>query len=491
MSHHSSAFEAAFAQCPAVAILRGVAPTECVEIAEALVSSGFRIVEVPLNSPDPLTSIRKLRVHFGDGVVVGAGTVLTEQDVDSVSQAGGQICVAPNCNPRVIRRAIEQGMVPVPGIATASEALAAVDEGATFLKLFPADALGTSTVKSLLSVLPKHVRLLAVGGLTSRNAAGFMAAGCAGVGTGSEVYKPGFAAAQVHERARRLLRALRTRVRQISTAQVLVGESPYWNERSREIVWVDFGAPAIVRCPIDGAGPCEVKSSPLDTTLSAVMRAPDGRVLGVAADSIRAVDIESGETRHWATVALPFANTRLNDATMDPLGRIWSGSMSYALISGHGALFVTDTQGVTRQLAGGFGVCNGIGFSPDHRKLFLVDTLHRTLLSFDCDIASAEVSPPRIVTDFLHVPGKPDGLAVAEDGAVWVAMWGGSRVVRVERDGSISQQIVIPAKHASNACFISGKPDTLYVTTSRFRLSEAELAEAPWSGSLIAVDLPA
>ncbi|MEJ0087215.1 MAG: 2-dehydro-3-deoxy-6-phosphogalactonate aldolase [Pseudomonadota bacterium] len=491
MSNHSSAFEAAFAQCPAVAILRGVTPTECVEVAEALVSSGFRIVEVPLNSPDPLTSVRKLRAHFGDRVVVGAGTVLTEQDVDAVAQAGGQICVAPNCDPRVIRRAIAQGVVPLPGVATASEAFSAVEEGATFLKLFPADALGTSTVKSLLSVLPKHVRLIAVGGLTSRNAAEFIAAGCAGVGTGSDVYKPGLAAAEAGERAKRLLRALGTRVRQLSTAQVRVGESPFWNERTREIVWVDFAAPAIVRCAVDGAGVREPTSAPLDTTLSVVMPAPDGRVLGVAADSIREVDIESGKTRHWATVALPFANTRLNDATMDPLGRIWSGSMSYALISGHGALFVTDTKGATRQLAGGFGVCNGIGFSSDHRKLFLVDTLHRTLLSFDCDIESAQVSPPRIVTDFLHVPGKPDGLAVAEDGAVWVAMWGGSRVVRVERDGSISRQIVIPAKHASNGCFIPGKPDTLYVTTSRFRLSEAELAEAPWSGSLIAVDLPA
>jgi Entner-Doudoroff aldolase len=458
-------------------------------VATALVTSGYRIVEVPLNSPEALASIGKLRAHFGD-VVVGAGTVLTERDCDVVAEAGAQICVAPNCDVRVIRRAASHGMVPLPGVASASEALNAVEAGATYLKLFPADALGAATAKALLSVLPKHVRLLAVGGVTARNALSFIAAGCAGVGTGSDVYRPGFAAAEVGARAKELLGALKTRVRRVAATEILVGESPFWEESTGEIVWVDFSAPALVRCSIEGADAGRVTSAQLDTRLSAVVKAPDARVFGVAADSIREVDVRSGKTRLLGNVELPFGNTRLNDATIDPLGRIWSGSMSYGLISGHGALFVTDPAGRTRQVTGGFGVCNGIGFSPDHRKLFLIDTLHRTLLSFECDIESAGLGPPRIVTDFLQVPGKPDGLTVADDGAVWVAMWGGSRVVRVERDGSISHEIVIPAKHASNCCFIPGRPQTLYVTTSRFRLNQTELAEAPWSGALIAVDLP-
>lgn len=496
----AAAFDAAFSFCPAVAILRGITPDECIAVAEVLVECGFRIVEVPLNSPQPCESIRRLRAHFGKHVVIGAGTVITPDEVDAVAAAGGQICVAPNCDPRVIRRALSRGMVPVPGVATATEAFAAIEAGGRYLKVFPAGALGPGVVKALLSVLPAQVRLLAVGGISADNLPGFFAAGCVGFGTGGDVYKAGSSPDEVRARAMRIMGALHAlrdstgtrsfvsaeRVRRVAATTTLVGESPFWNERTGEIIWVDFGAHSALRCnPSTGA----VAATSLDIPLSAIMAAPDGRILGVAPDTIRQVDLDTGVTTALASVELPFPDTRLNDAAIDPLGRVWSGSMSYAVLSGQGALFVMEPDGHTRRIAGGFGVCNGIDWSPDYRTLFMVDTLHRTLLAFDCDIEAGTVRRPRIVTDFMNVPGKPDGLAVGPDGGVWVAMWGGSRVVRVEADGRVSREIVLPAKHASSCCFRETDADTLYVSTSRFRLTPEELATAPWSGALLAIDL--
>lgn len=199
----------ALADTPLIAILRGIQVHESVAIVEALLANGMRVVEVPLNSPQALRSVRTLAAHFGDAMVCGAGTVLDAAEVDGVAAAGGQIVVSPNTDPAVIARAIELGLIPMPGAATPTEAFAALRAGARHLKMFPADQMGPATLKAWKSVLPSDVAVYPVGGVTPDNLADFLAAGAAGVGIGSALYKPGMPVAEVAIQARRFGAALR------------------------------------------------------------------------------------------------------------------------------------------------------------------------------------------------------------------------------------------------------------------------------------------
>lgn len=200
-------FETAFRRCPLVAILRGVRPDEVVAIGAALVEAGFTLIEVPLNSPDPLRSIAALADAFSGRAVVGAGTVATVGEVAAVRGAGGTLIVSPHSDPAVIRAAKTQGMTTVPGAATPTEAFAALAAGADAVKLFPAEALPPPVVKALGAVLPRGTRLLPVGGIQVANMEAYRQAGAAGFGLGSALYKPGDDAAVVGERARRFVAA--------------------------------------------------------------------------------------------------------------------------------------------------------------------------------------------------------------------------------------------------------------------------------------------
>ena len=197
-----------FRQMPVVAILRGVRPEEVVDIGESLYRAGIGIIEVPLNSPDPLLSIEKLSNALGDRCVIGAGTVLTESDVEGVAAAGGEIVVTPNTNPGVIARALELGMVPMPGWATATDAFLAYQAGARYLKLFPAATYGPDHIKAVSAVLPDDCSLLAVGGVGAESAAQWLRAGIDGFGIGSELYKPGRSAEEVYGAALAVVEAL-------------------------------------------------------------------------------------------------------------------------------------------------------------------------------------------------------------------------------------------------------------------------------------------
>ena len=192
----------AFAEMPIVAILRGVTPDEILPLAEVLHRAGIRIVEVPLNSPQPLVSIASLAKEFAGRLISGAGTVLTPDQVDAVGDAGGQIVVSPNTNPAVIRRTVERGLTPMPGFATATEAFAALQAGAVHLKLFPASTYGAGHVLALTAVLPAHARVLAVGGVGPAQMAEWWAAGVRGFGLGSDLYKAGRSAEETFERAK-------------------------------------------------------------------------------------------------------------------------------------------------------------------------------------------------------------------------------------------------------------------------------------------------
>jgi len=206
---HLDTFDAAFAQCPLVAILRGVAPHEIDAIGEALVDAGFTLIEVPLNSPDPLDSVARLAKRFGGRAVIGAGTVLRVEDVAAVEAAGGTMIISPNANLQVIAASAAKGLVSLPGIATPSEAFAALDAGATALKLFPAEGSSPQILKAMRAVLPKEVRVLPVGGIAPETMAPWIAAGAAGFGLGSALYKPDMSAEQVGINARAFVAALR------------------------------------------------------------------------------------------------------------------------------------------------------------------------------------------------------------------------------------------------------------------------------------------
>lgn len=184
-----------------IAILRGITTGEVVAISEALAEAGISMIEVPLNSPDALTSIAVAAQALGDRASIGAGTVLSRKQVDAVREAGGKFVVSPDTSPEVIERTIEHGMLSYPGVFTPTEAFRAIRAGATGLKFFPAEVLGPAGIRAMKAVLPPQVPLYAVGGANPDNFAEYFAAGCVGFGLGSYLFRPGMPLAESRTRA--------------------------------------------------------------------------------------------------------------------------------------------------------------------------------------------------------------------------------------------------------------------------------------------------
>lgn len=203
-------FPAAIENCGLVAILRGLTPAEAPAIGDALVEAGFTLIEVPLNSPDPLQSISILAEQLRGRAMVGAGTVLSPSQVNKVARAGGSFVVSPNVHVPTIEATVAVGMASLPGYFTPTEAFAALEAGATALKLFPADGGSPAMLKAQRSVLPRDLNILAVGGIHSGNMAEWRAAGADGFGIGSNLYRPGKAAGEVAADARELVSNVRT-----------------------------------------------------------------------------------------------------------------------------------------------------------------------------------------------------------------------------------------------------------------------------------------
>ncbi|HEV2569092.1 2-dehydro-3-deoxy-6-phosphogalactonate aldolase [Sphingomonas sp.] len=191
-----------FAECPLIAIIRGVRSDEAEAIGEAILSAGIRIVEVPLNSPDPLASIERLAKRFGDRALIGAGTVLDPNQVQRVADVGGRLIVSPSTNAAVIGATAQAGLVSAPGFFTPSEAFTALAAGAHALKLFPAEAASPAVVKAMKAVLPAHVPLVVVGGVKPDTMRPWLEAGAGGFGLGGGLYRPGQSAAETAAKAR-------------------------------------------------------------------------------------------------------------------------------------------------------------------------------------------------------------------------------------------------------------------------------------------------
>lgn len=202
-------FTSALDAMPLVAILRGVTPDEAAAVGGVLVEAGFTLIEVPLNSPEPLRSIEALARAYGETAVVGAGTVLEPERVGEVARAGGALIVMPHADTAVIGAAVAQGLICTPGVATPTEGFAALRAGATALKMFPADTLGSAALKAWQAVFPKGTRFLPVGGITPTGMAEWRAAGAAGFGIGSALYTPGVGLDELRRRAERFVAAWR------------------------------------------------------------------------------------------------------------------------------------------------------------------------------------------------------------------------------------------------------------------------------------------
>ncbi|MFZ6767369.1 2-dehydro-3-deoxy-6-phosphogalactonate aldolase [Undibacterium sp. Di26W] len=208
MTNTSAIFDQAFAKLPLIAILRGIRPTEIEAVASTLYTEGFRIIEVPLNSPSALESIAILSRCLPADALIGAGTVLSTDAVRQVRDAGGQLIVMPHADTAVIRAAKQEGLICVPGVCTLTEAFAAVHAGADAVKLFPAELITPQIVRAMRAVLPPSLRLLPVGGITPDNMHDYLKAGVAGFGLGSALYTPGLDVAAVGQRARQFVSAL-------------------------------------------------------------------------------------------------------------------------------------------------------------------------------------------------------------------------------------------------------------------------------------------
>ena len=209
MDHPHASLSDWLARCPLIAILRGVAPDEVVEIGEALDAAGIAIVEVPMNSPEPVESIRRLVQKFGTRMLIGAGTVTTVAEVEEIDAFGGRLIVMPHADVAVIRAAKAHGLFACPGFLTPTEAFAALHAGADGIKLLPAEASSPGILKAMRAVLPPGTQVLPVGGIDSGNMQPWLAAGAAGFGLGSSIYRPGDTPDIVAAKAANLLAGLK------------------------------------------------------------------------------------------------------------------------------------------------------------------------------------------------------------------------------------------------------------------------------------------
>ena len=201
-------FDTALSRCPLVAILRGLTSAEAEPVGAVLIDAGFTMIEVPLNSPDPYQSIAILSKSFGERALIGAGTVMTLDDIAGVNSAGGKLIVMPHCDPGLIGQTKAAGLHCVPGVATPSEAFAALNAGADALKAFPGEMISPSVLKAWMAVLPPGTRVLPVGGIGEHNMKDYAAAGACGFGLGSNLFKPGDTISLTRDKARGLIETM-------------------------------------------------------------------------------------------------------------------------------------------------------------------------------------------------------------------------------------------------------------------------------------------
>lgn len=474
--------DAALAQAPVIAILRGLRREEALPVVQALYDAGIRIAEVPLNSPDPFDTIALLVRHFGDKMVIGGGTVTGLLQVRQLAECGALLCVSPNTDSEIIAEARGLGLAPTPGFTTPSEAFQALAAGARHLKLFPANGKAEE-LKALMAVLPRYAKVAAVGGITLDEVPLMLSAGARAFGVGSDLYRPGVSAAVVGARAQAWAAACTKGLSAVAPAlvcnpRVMIGEGPQWRPAGGYLSWVDP-----VQRKLLSAGENGLRSElAMDAVVCALAALPSGELAGALEDGLCLVNEETGRTQRRSGAQLD-PGCRFNDMCADPAGGLWVGSMHRGLLATRGSLYhAAAVDAPLRQVAQGLGIPNGMALDAAGERLYVIDTLSRNLIAYPANLAQGSLGEPVIVTDFMNIPGKPDGMARAADGSFWVAMWGGGCVVQIAPDGALLRTVKLPSPHVSSAHI--DPQGRLWVTTSRMRLSEQQLSDTPAAGAL-------
>lgn len=273
----------------------------------------------------------------------------------------------------------------------------------------------------------------------------------------------------------------------VGTARALLGEGPTWSTRDQLLYWVDILSPAVhAYNPADGS----TRQTPLGAMASMVVPRIGGDLLVATPGGLMTLQPEQGLLAPLVHPNAVRTGQRYNDGKCDRLGRLWIGSMDLGVAPNRGALYRVEPDLRWERVDDGFTVPNGLGFSPDNRQLYFTDTDRRTIYVYDFDLASGQLSRRRALITFDANDGKPDGLCVDADGCLWVAVWDAWRLSRFDPQGRELMRIRLPVPRPTSCCFGGPNLRTLYVTSASVRLSGEELAAAPLSGALLALEVP-
>ena len=448
---------------PLIAILRGLEPSEASEMADALIEAGIDRIEVPLNSPQPLDSIAAMAKSHGDRAVIGAGTVLTAEDVANVADVGGQIVVSPNMDLAVIAKTAALGMQSFPGVLTPTECFAALQAGATGLKVFPAFQMGIEGLKALRAVSAlrdgdlhgrrrwrRQFRRLADGRRKRlRHRLGALQTGPYGRGC-------------CGARARNCRRFRRRRAMIFDARRCELGEGPLWHPERGQLFWFDIlGKRLLTRT--------ETQESEWDfeENVSAAGWIDQSKLLVASETGLHVFDIETGGSEFVAPLEADQPDTRSNDGRADPWGGFWIGTMSKSHKEKAGAIY-RFYRGEIRTL-----------FAPHHdpeRDLFfprpalwLLYATHGRASSIGSGCAEASGWPmgePEPFIDLREAAVTPDGAVVDAAGTLWNAQWGANRVAAYSPEGEFIEAIAFPARQTSCPAFGGSDLGTLFCTSA-------------------------
>jgi len=270
----------------------------------------------------------------------------------------------------------------------------------------------------------------------------------------------------------------------VADTKCILGEGPVWDDRAQVLYWVDIKAPAIWRLdPATGA----TTSWPMPHRVGAIALRENGGLIAAIKPGVAFVDLDADKIDIIAQPEPGIPDNRLNDGACDAMGRFWAGSMDDTETNPTGHLYRINADRSIARFEAGFVVTNGIRWSNDNKRMYLVDSVARTIWSYDFDVASGTPGPRRVFVQLTEADGYPDGLCVDAQDHVWSAHWAGSRLTRYRSDGAKERTIAIPAPNVTCCCFGGANLDTLYVTTARIGLSDDDLNAAPKTGGVFAV----
>jgi len=268
-------------------------------------------------------------------------------------------------------------------------------------------------------------------------------------------------------------------------ASAFLGEGPHWIRASQSLLWVDILGPSV---NVSNLSTGDTRTTPLGELVGVVVPRRRGGFVAATQSGFRALDLQTGEMVPLASPTDTYGR-RFNDGKCDAAGRMWAGTLALTASPGQGALYRLDTNGELHEIETGFHICNGMAWSPDSRRYYLADSGARRIYAYDYELATGRISNKRVLIEFPQDEGIPDGLAMDADGHLWCAMWDGWAIKRIAPDGRVVRTIDLPVPRPTNCAFGGDAGRTLYITTARIRLSAMQLAAAPLSGSILAVEV--